>query len=111
MKQGFDDLTFQIEHIISKKHHGADEAENLALACFACNNQKGPNLSGRDPRTGEITRLFHPRRDEWDAHFEWKDGWLLGRTAIGRTTIDVLGINRTHRRQLRLALIEEGVFP
>lgn len=111
MRQEFDELTFQIEHVIPRKHHGQDTAENLALACFACNNHKGTNLSGLDPETSEMTRLFHPRRDDWGEHFEWKEGWLGGRTAIGRTTIDVLAINLPHRWELRVALIEEGVFP
>ena len=65
MRQEFDELTFQIEHVIPRKHHGSDAAGNLALACFACNHHKGTNLSGLDPQTGEMTRLFHPRQDEW----------------------------------------------
>ena len=54
MRQEFDELPFQIEHVIPRKHHGSDEEDNLALACFACNNHKGPNLSGVDPPTGQI---------------------------------------------------------
>lgn len=111
MRQEFDELTFQIEHIIPRKHHGPNASENLALACFACNNHKGTNLSGLDPQTGEMTRLFHPRRDMWSEHFQWKEGWLMGLTAIGRVTIDVLAINLPYRWELRVALIEEGVFP
>lgn len=111
MRQEFDELTFQIEHIIPKKHRGPDTAENLAIACFACNNHKGTNLSGLDPQTGELTRLFHPRSDQWEEHFQWNGGWLVGRTAIGRATIDVLEINLPHRVELRTALVEEGVFP
>ena len=111
MRQEFDELTFQVEHIIPRKHNGPDEPGNLALACFACNNHKGTNLSGLDSQTGQMTRLFHPRQDKWDEHFEWKQGRLIGLTAIGRTTIDVLAINLTYRCELRMALIEEGVFP
>lgn len=70
MRQEFDELTFQIEHIIPKKHHGSDDATNLALACFACNNHKGSNLTGIDPETRQLTPLFHPRTDAWDEHFE-----------------------------------------
>ena len=87
MRQEFDELTFQIEHVIPKKHHGPDEPGNLALACFACNNHKGTNLSGLDSQTGEMTRLFHPRQDKWDEHFEWKEGRLIGLTTIGRTRL------------------------
>ena len=111
MRQEFDELTFQIEHIVPRKHHGSDDADNLALACFACNNHKGTNLSGIDPQTGEMTRLFHPRKDKWEEHFEWKEAMLVGRTRIGRTTVDILAVNLTYRSELRMALIEEGVFP
>ena len=89
----------------------SDAEDNLALACFACNNHKGTNLSGLDPQTGELTRLFHPRRDEWNEHFRWDRAWLVGRTAIGRATVEVLAINLPHRWELRAALLEEGVFP
>jgi hypothetical protein len=111
MLQEFDELTFQIEHIIPRKHHGPDTADNLALACFACNNHKGANLSGLDPVSGGMTRLFHPRQDDWSGHFRWSGAWLAGETAIGRVTIDVLAINLPHRVELRAALQEEGVFP
>jgi len=58
MPQQYDLLTFQIDHIIARKHHGTDELHNLALACYSCNNHKGPNVAGIDPETGEIVRLF-----------------------------------------------------
>ena len=111
MPQQYDLLIFQIDHVIARKHHGTDELENLALACFACNNHKGPNIAGVDPNTGEIARLFHPRQDYWEDHFKWHGAVLIGRTSIGRATIDVLAINLFHRVQLRLMLILEGVFP
>lgn len=110
MRQEWDELTFQVEHIIPKKHHGGDAADNLALACFACNNHKGPNLAGLDPKTAEITRLFNPRSDSWEDHFQWNEGQLIGRTGIGRTTVDVLSINLPYRLELRVALIRESVF-
>ncbi len=111
MPQSYDLLTFQIDHIIARKHHGTDEFENLALACFACNNHKGPNIAGRDQETGEVVRLFHPRQDNWGEHFEWQGAALLGRTAVGRVTIDVLAVNLPHRLRLRQMLILEGEFP
>ena len=53
-----------IEHIIPKIHGGSDDLENLALACVDCNLHKGTNLTGIDPQTDAVTRLFHPRRDK-----------------------------------------------
>jgi len=111
MPQRWDLLTFQIDHIIARKHHGTDAFANLALACFACNNHKGPNIAGVDPDTKAVVRLFHPRQDQWTDHFEWHGAILVGRTPIGRVTIDALAINLPHRVRLRQMLIREGIFP
>jgi len=41
------------------------------------------------------TRIFHPRNDEWAAHFEiGAASEIVGRTAVGRATLDLLQINR-----------------
>ncbi len=111
MPQQCDVLTFQIDHIIARKHHGPDELSNLALACYACNNHKGPSIAGVDSETHEVVRLFHPCQDKWEDHFEWQGAELFGRTPIGRVTVDVLAINLSHRVRLRQMLILEGVFP
>ena len=111
LPQEFDRLPFQIDHVIARKHRGGDDADNLALACFACNNHKGPNIAGVDPNTGDVIRLFHPRRDNWEEHFEWRGASLVGRTPIGRVTVAVLEINLAHRIRLREMLMGEGVFP
>ncbi len=104
-------LPFEIDHIIAKKHGGRTVAGNLALSCFYDNSFKGPNISGVDPRTGAITRLFHPRRHRWLRHFRWDGPLLAGRTAIGRTTIEVLNINHPLRIAQRETLIAAGLFP
>lgn len=104
-------LRFQIDHVIAQKHHGADELDNLALACFRCNGYKGPNLAGIDPQSGEIVPLFNPRRDSWGEHFEWSGAVLRGLSPMGRATIDVLRMNDFDIVQLRQALIEENAFP
>ncbi len=93
--------TLHIEHIIPKKHGGSDEVGNLALACIDCNLYKGPNLTGIDPESGEIIELFHPRRQRWSDHFEWRGIYIDGRTAIGRTTVRVLNMNSDDRLALR----------
>ena len=62
-------MSFHVEHIIPRQHGGASVSENLALACPGCNLHKGPNLTGIDPDTGEVSRLFHPRQDVWQEHF------------------------------------------
>jgi HNH endonuclease len=92
---------FHIEHIISKQHGGMDEADNLALACASCNWAKGPNLTGIDPKTGQIVPLFHPRRDVWEEHFQFEWPFIRGLTEIGRTTVSVLAMNSPSRIELR----------
>jgi hypothetical protein len=104
-------LTFEIDHIIAKKHRGATVAGNLALTCFYCNSFKGPNIAGRDPKTRKIIPLFNPRRHKWDRHFRWNGPVLMGRTAIGRTTIAVLNINEPEAVAIRATLAEAGLFP
>jgi hypothetical protein len=106
-----DSLTFQIDHIIATKHLGTDDPENLALACWSCNVRKGPNVAGIDSITKQMAALFHPRCQVWSKHFRWTGPELLGLTPEGRVTIQVLGINLSHRVALRASLIEEGVFP
>jgi hypothetical protein len=104
-------LSFEIDHIIARQHGGETTASNLALAGFADNHHKGPNLGSIDPKTGKKVWLFHPRRHKWDRHFPWDGPMLVGRTPIGRATIEVLAINLPYRVAQRAALIEEGVFP
>lgn len=65
MPQEFDGFTHEIDHVIARKHRGPTVAGNLALACFPCNNHKGPNLAGIDRVTRRLIRLFHPRRHKW----------------------------------------------
>jgi hypothetical protein len=104
-------LAFHVEHVVARQHGGTDSPGNLAYACHHDNLHKGPNLTGIDPLTGKITRLFHPRRHKWSWHFRWDGPLLVGRTAIGRTTVAVLGMNLPHRVALREALITAGRFP
>ena len=99
---------FHVEHIIARKHDGSDAPGNLAWACIYCNLYKGPNLASFDPDTGELTRLFHPRRDHWTEHFRMDGPPIGGLTPVGRTTIWLLEINSTLLAQLRSSLLAEG---
>jgi hypothetical protein len=110
LPQEYSSSPFEIEHIIAEQHGGKAVAGNLALACFACNRHKGPNLTGMDPHTGKLARLFHPRRHAWRRHFRWNGPVLVGRTPVGRVTVAVLAINLAHRVAQRSALMDEGVF-
>jgi hypothetical protein len=103
-------VPFQIDHVMPEKHGGVTAFENLAFSCFFCNTFKGPNLSGLGPQTGELTRLFHPRCDPWPEHFRWEGVVVIGLTAIGRVTIQVLRINRADAVAVRRSLQEEGMM-
>lgn len=100
---------FHVDHILARQHGGETHLSNLALACMHCNRRKGPNIAGSDPETAEIVRLFDPRRDIWTDHFEWHGPDLIGRTSIGRVTIQVLAINEPDFRAARAALRNEAV--
>lgn len=101
-------VSFHVEHITARQHGGGDTPENLALACHRCNLRKGTNLTGFDPETGVLTRLFHPRQDSWPEHFDLRDGQIIGLTAIGRTTASLLRMNTPDRIDLRRALLMAG---
>ena len=73
----------------------------MALACIDCNLHKGTNLTGVDPMTNKVTRLFHPRHDRWEDHFEWQGIYLSGKTPVGRTTVRVLNMNSEDQLALR----------
>jgi hypothetical protein len=47
---------------------------------------------------------------EWDYHFRFDGSILIGRTAIGRTTIGVLRMNHPQLVSLRDLLIAAGIF-
>lgn len=104
-------IRHQVDHIVAEQHEGGDEPSNLALACAHCNRHKGPNLSGLAPVTRELTRLYNPRQDRWREHFAWQGAVLIGLTAVGRTTIQVLAINDREMVEAREMLIAEGRFP
>jgi hypothetical protein len=101
---------FEIEHVIAKQHGGPTSLRNLAYACLRCNKKKGPNLSSIDRRTSRTTlvRVFNPRRRKWSAHFRWAGAVIVGRTAIGRVTVQLLAMNDPLRVALRQALMDEG---
>jgi hypothetical protein len=82
----------------------------LALACTLCNKHKGSDLASIDPDTGEITPLYHPRRDRWPEHFCLKGAEYAPLTPVGRVTVRLLQLNRGDRTKERQLLIEAGVL-
>lgn len=109
--QEYDDATFEIDHIIARKHAGPTAAANLCLSCYYCNSHKGSDIAGLDGVARKLTPLFNPRRNKWSRHFRWDGPVLLGRTPIGRVTVAVLRINDEYRVELRRGLMAEGLLP
>jgi hypothetical protein len=99
------ELTHHIEHIVARKQGGSDNESNLCLACERCNLFKGSDLTGIDPATSEVERLFNPRTQAWAEHFALRGALIVGLTPTGRTTVRVLSMNAGQRLQLRAALI------
>lgn len=104
---------FHIEHIIPRSRQGADDFDNLALSCSACNFAKSAAIEGPDPETGLIVPLFNPRTQRWDAHFAVsQDGALLiGVTAHRRTTVQVLKMNALRQTEARALWVTLRIFP
>lgn len=102
--------TMQVDHI---KPFNGDETDNLALACWNCNNHKRQAIESIDPDTGENVSLFHPRQQKWSEHFLWVDNniRLLGQTATGRATISRLKMNRSSIINARKRWVEAGYHP
>jgi hypothetical protein len=95
--------TFHVEHIRPRSRGGRTKPPNLAYACPPCNEHKASRTEGADPTTGRLAPLFHPRRDRWAQHFTWSDDHrrLIGRSATGRATVEVLALNAMARQELR----------
>ena len=94
-------LSFHVEHIVAKVHQPNDDPSNLAWACPRCNAHKGPNLATIDLQSDEHVTLFDPRKHRWDDHFAMQDGVIMGRTPIGRGTVELLKMNGALRVELR----------
>lgn len=95
---------YHVEHITARQHGGADEPDNLAFACHHCNLLRGPNLASLDPDTGNLARLFDPRSQNWNDHFTFDAGLIVGRTAAGRTTVVPLNPLPQQRHSIRREL-------
>jgi hypothetical protein len=99
-----------LDHIIAEKHGGGTVEANLALACFYCNNLKGPNIAGVDPEGPPdlAIQLFQPRKDSWSEHLAYHGPVLIGLTATGRGTVSTLRINDPESIEVRRLLLECG---
>lgn len=106
-------LPLEVEHILPTALDGKDTLENWALACRSCNLYKAANISGHDVLLNTTARLFHPREDQWSAHFqvELESGEILGLSSIGRATVHRLRMNHSGQILARRQWMRLGLFP
>lgn len=101
----------EVDHIISLKHGGETQEDNLAYACLFCNRNKGSDISSRIPETGQLVRFFNPRVDRWSDHFEIEGAEIMPLTAVGAATARIFRFNDEGRLLERDALRSEGRYP
>lgn len=105
--------SFSVEHIRPRSRRGKGSPDNLALSCQGCNNHKYNRVKARDPVSGKMVVLFHPRKHAWADHFGWSEDatLILGLTRIGRATVEALQLNREALVNLRRVLVQAGEHP
>ncbi len=106
-------FSFQVEHIVPRSMGGAQNLENLALACESCNLYKSDAMFGQDGDESRDVRLFNPRRDRWDDHFRLENeaGILHGLTRVGRATVTRLRMNSDFQVRARQHWVTLGLYP
>jgi len=104
---------FSIEHILPLSKNGSNDFFNLALACLGCNIIKSDKTAFIDPVSLQLSSLFNLRTMSWEEHFIWDETLtlIIGKTAIGRATVEALKLNRRPLTNLRHALIAIGEHP
>ena len=104
---------FEVEHIIPIGRHSGEEDSKLALACRSCNLFKADHLTAFDKITGAEVRLFDPRNDTWEEHFQFDrtKGEIHGLTPVGRATAACLQMNSILQLAARRQWLQLGLFP
>lgn len=101
----------EIDHIISLKHRGQTEPENLALACQPCNRNKGSDIGSISETSKKLVRFFNPRTDIWLEHFRVNsEAEIEPLTEIGEVTEFIFGFNELEHITERKGLIEIGRY-
>ena len=98
-------FSYEIDHIISLKHGGETQMDNLAYSCITCNRNKGSDIASVLSDPERYIRFYHPRKDSWNDHFQLVGSVIEPLTDIGRTTLHILDFNHTDRILERQSLI------
>jgi len=105
--------SFTVEHIKPRKLGGETILGNLAWSCFGCNSHKHTKTMAIDPQTNLQVSLFNPRQQVWADHFYWSADFrlMIGKTDVGRATIEALFLNRDGVVNLRHVLSLANLHP
>jgi predicted restriction endonuclease len=103
----------EVDHIQPVSRAGQTHADNLCLACRACNGNKNDFSTSIDPQTETTVALFNPRTQRWNDHFQWSDSGIavIGLTPTGRATIEILKMNRPNIVRARKRWVDVGWHP
>lgn len=87
-------IGFEVDHIISRKHRGSNDPNNLAYSCGDCNRNKGTDIASIDwNNNNQITRFYNPRLDLWAEHFRLSNTVVESLTSIGEVTVTIFRFN------------------
>lgn len=101
----------QADHIVPPRHGGSDELDNLACACFRCNNAKGTDIATYDFDTQSRVFLYDPRQHVWTDYFRLlESGVIEGLNPVGRATARLLQMNVPKRVEMRRVLLEADLW-
>lgn len=103
-------FSHHVDHVISEKHGGETHEGNLALACRACNLNKGSDVATLVDDERIPVRLYHPRFDRWPNHFILREDSIQPLTRIGYGTITLLRFNELDRILERQLLVRAGLW-
>jgi hypothetical protein len=102
-----------LDHIVPVALGGEHDRNNLAAACYRCNEFKGSKTHALDTASGEVVRLYNPRTQRWHDHFAWANGGshIIGLTPTGRATVVALRLNNEYLVEARLLWIARDWHP
>jgi hypothetical protein len=107
--QAGQEATFHVDHVQPRRDGGPTAQENLALACVSCSLRKGARTAARDPESGETASVFNPRAQRWEDHFELAEDFsILGKSSIGRASVELLRMNRPVAIEIRERVSRQG---
>jgi HNH endonuclease len=99
----------QVDHIISLKHGGSSDPENLAYACALCNRAKGSDV-GSIASSGVHT-LIQSSYGSLGGHFRLAGATIEPLSPIGKVTARIFGFNDSSRLHEHEEMIRFGTYP